>query len=84
MTTLEEIIEAFRAIDAAERHYRELLRVGLDHGGVRQADVVRALGRSREQVRQDAMTDAEREHVRAADADRKRRQRDLAAAQTRS
>jgi len=79
MSTVPEVVEAWNAIERAEAHYREVLRSALAVRGT-QAQLMTALGRSREQLRQDAMTDAERDAIRAADADRKRRLREAASA----
>lgn len=79
MSTVPEVVEAWKAIEHAEAHYREVLRAALPVRGA-QTQLVAALGRSREQLRQDAMTDAEREAIRHADAERKRRLREAAAA----
>lgn len=75
MSKLNEIIEAWNAIDAAERHYRETLRTYLASGEVQQVDVARELGRTREMIRRDAMTEDQREEIRRADAERKRQLR---------
>ena len=69
---LEEIVQAFRAIDAAERHYRTVLRKHLKARAVQQVDVATALKRTREMIRRDAMTEEERDRLRQADAGRKR------------
>lgn len=79
MSKLNEIIEAYGAIEAAERHYREILREALNNNEVQQIDVATALKRTRETIRQDAMTDEQREEFRRADAARKRRRRQAAA-----
>ncbi|MGS2615149.1 hypothetical protein ACVCAH_11580 [Micromonospora sp. LZ34] len=75
MKELNEIVQAFHAIDAAERHYREVLRKHLTAGTVQQVDVVKALNRTREMIRRDAMTEEERAEMRRADAERKRARR---------
>jgi hypothetical protein len=75
VSKLNEIIEAWNAIDAAERHYREILRTYLASGEVQQVDVARELGRTREMIRRDAMTEEQREEIRRADAERKRQLR---------
>lgn len=75
MSKLNQIIEAYNAIDAAERHYREILREALANGEVQQVDVATALKRTREMIRRDAMTEQQREEIRRADAERKRQQR---------
>lgn len=71
VTTLQDVIEAFNAIEEAERRYREVLRTALA-GGVRQAEIAKALNRTREAVRQDAMTDEQREEIRRKVAERMR------------
>lgn len=71
MSTLNDVIEAWRAIDAAEQRYRAILRQALD-GGVQQAEISRALGRTRESIRQDALSEEERAEIRRRDAERKR------------
>jgi hypothetical protein len=70
MTDLKQVIKAHEAITAAEERYREKLRAALD-AGVPQIEISKALGVTREKVRQDAMTDEERERLRRADAERK-------------
>jgi hypothetical protein len=72
VSPLEEIIEAYRAIDAAWTNYRAVLRKHLAAKNVQQVDVVGALGRTREMIRRDAMTDEQREEMRQVDAKRKR------------
>jgi hypothetical protein len=72
VSPLEEIIEAYNAIDAAERRYRDVLRKHLAAKTVQQVDVVRALNRTREMVRRDAMTEEQRDQIRRADAERRR------------
>lgn len=69
---LEEIIRAFEAIDAAESHYRNVLRRHLASGTVRQVDVAKRLDRTREMVRRDAMDEEQRAEMRRLDAQRKR------------
>jgi len=80
VSPLEEIIEAFRAIDAAERRYRDVLRKHLAAKTVQQVEVARALNRTREMVRRDAMTEEQRDQIRRADADRRRAARANSAA----
>jgi hypothetical protein len=75
VSKLNEIIDAWNAIDEAERHYREILRKYLASGDVQQVDVARELGRTREMIRRDAMTEEQREEIRKADAERKRQLR---------
>ena len=75
MSKLNEIIDAWNAIDAAERHYREILRRYLASGEVQQVEVATAIKRTREMIRRDAMTEEQREEIRKADAERKRQLR---------
>ena len=75
MNELNEIIEAYHAIDAAERRYREVLRKHLKAGTVQQVDVANSLKRTREMIRRDAMTEEERDRLRQIDAERKRLRR---------
>lgn len=65
------IAEAYADIARAEQRYREVLRAGLANG-IRQADIAKTLGRTREALRRDAMADEERAKFGAADAKRKR------------
>lgn len=67
---VEEVIKAYRAIGKAEERYRQLLRTALAERG-NQARIAEALGVTREKLRQDAMTEEERQAVREADAQRK-------------
>lgn len=71
MSTLKDVIEAFTAIEAAEQHYRAVLRKALA-SGVQQVEIAKALDRTREMIRRDAMTDEQRAVLRRADAERRR------------
>lgn len=73
MTTLKDIVKAYRAIDAAREKYRQTLRAGLSDG-VPQVEVCRAIDRTRESVRRDAMTDEELSQARESDRKRKSQQ----------
>jgi DNA-binding phage protein len=77
MTTVDEVVAAHAAIGEAQERYRELLREALKERG-NQARIAEELGVTREKLRQDAMTDEEREAVRVADAARKAQTRELA------
>lgn len=70
MITIDDIAAAFRQIEEARETYRRTLRAGLADG-VHQVDISRHLGRTRETLRRDAMTDDELDAVR--DADRRRK-----------
>jgi hypothetical protein len=77
MATEDEVVEAFNAIDKAWENYRATLRSYLAEGlaegaSGRQASISRRLGRTREMLRRDAMTDEQREQLRIAEAERKR------------
>ena len=67
---VQEVIKAYQAIGKAEQRYQTLLRTALATRG-NQARIAEALGVTREKLRQDAMSEGEREEVRAADAKRK-------------
>lgn len=78
MPDVDDVEAAFRAIDRAWETYRATLRACLAEGeaaGVagRQAEISRRLGRTREMLRRDAMTDEQRETLRLAEAERKRK-----------
>lgn len=74
VSTLEDVIKAYQAIGEAERIYRETLRRALS-AGTQQVEIAKALDRTREMIRRDAMTDEQREQIRRADAERRRIQR---------
>lgn len=74
-TTIDDIEAAYHAIDHARQEYRRILRAGLADG-VQQTAVATRLGRTRETIRRDAMTDEETAVIRAAD--RRRRSRSTA------
>lgn len=69
VATLDDVISAYRAIAAAEQHYREILRAARA-AGVEQKDIAEALGRSAEKLRLDALSDAERDELRRKARDR--------------
>lgn len=71
---LPEIVAAWEAIEAAVEHYRAVLREALA-AGVPQGDIAEALDRTREMIRQDAMTDEQRAEMRRAAAERQQRRR---------
>lgn len=74
VTSLQDVIEAFQEISRAEERYRETLRAALADG-VTQTAISKALDRTREMIRQDAMTDEQRAELRRAAAERQRRKR---------
>lgn len=77
MPDVDDVVEAFNAIEAAWERYRATLRACLAEGAAegiagRQAEISRRLDRTREMLRRDAMTKEQREALRATEADRKR------------
>lgn len=75
MTSIDDVEQAFRAIDQAERGYRETVRKALAEKTTTQAEISRRLGRSREMLRQDAMSEDERAAIRATELERQRARR---------
>lgn len=78
MPSVDEVVNAFNEIERAWERYRETLRACLKEGedegrSGRQAEISRRIGRSREILRQDAMTDEEREQIRQREASRRHR-----------
>ena len=71
VSQLRDVIDAWKAIGAAELNYRAVLRKALANG-VQQVEVAKALDRTREMIRRDAMTEDQREALRKAEAERKR------------
>src|SRR5438552_518704 len=76
MPSVDDVVEAYNAIERAWEHYRETLRACLDEGSAggksgRQAEISRRIGRTRETLRQDAMTPEQREALRRAEAQRR-------------
>ncbi len=71
---MQDVIEAFNAIEAARERYRETVRAALADG-VPQTQIARALDRTREMIRRDAMTDEQREELKKAEAARVRQRR---------
>lgn len=75
---MQDVIEAWQAISDAERHYRATVRAALADG-VQQIDIAKAINRTREKVRRDAMPEEERDKLLKADAERVRKRRQAAA-----
>jgi hypothetical protein len=83
--SVEEVIAAHdaataarEAADQAWKKYRQVLRACIKEGEIegqpgRQVEISRRTGRTREALRQDAMTDEEREALRQREALRRRR-----------
>lgn len=59
MTTVDDVEQAYQAIETAWETYRQTLRNALSNG-VPQADIARRLDRTREMLRRDAMTAEDR------------------------
>lgn len=70
MTTLDDIENAWNGIARARAHYRDTLKAGLAEG-VQQVDISRRLGRTREMLRRDVMTDEQLAELKRADRERK-------------
>jgi hypothetical protein len=75
VTTIDDVEQAYRAIGEAEHAYRDTVRKALAEKTTTQAAISRRLGRSREMLRQDAMTEDERAAIRAAELERQRARR---------
>ena len=71
---MQDVIEAFAAIEAARERYRETVRAALSDG-VTQTEIAKALDRTREMIRRDAMTDEQREALKKAETERLRKRR---------
>ena len=78
---MQDVIDAWRASTEAEalqreaeERYRETVRAALADG-VTQSAIAKALDRTREMIRRDAMTDEQRAEYRRAVAERARRGR---------
>lgn len=77
MPSVDDVVKAYEAIEKAWEHYRQTLRACLEEGSAegksgRQAEISRRIGRTREALRQDAMTTEQREAIRQAEAERRR------------
>lgn len=71
---MQDVIDAWQEIARAEERYRELLRKALADG-VQQVQVAKALDRTRESIRRDAMSEQQRAEFKAAEAERLRKLR---------
>jgi hypothetical protein len=74
VTNLQDVIEAWQAIADAERRYRDAVRSAIADG-VQQAAIAKAISRTREKVRRDAMSEEKRAELLKADAERVRKRR---------
>lgn len=75
VTSVDDVVAAYAEIEQAWERYRFILRACLAEAEGqqgRQAEISRRLGRTREAIRQDAMTAEQREQLRKAEADRRR------------
>jgi len=77
MPTVDDVVAAYNKIERAWEDYRKTLRECLAEGkaeGVqgRQKEIARRLGRTREAIRQDALSGEDRERLRRAEAVRRR------------
>jgi len=78
MPSVDDVVSAYHAIGEAWETYRATLRACIEEGGAegrtgRQAEISRRIGRTRETLRQDAMTPEQREQLRRAEADRRKK-----------
>lgn len=71
---MQDVIEAYRAIAQAEERYRETVRAAIANK-VPQIEIATALGRTREMIRRDAMTDEQREELRRVESEKARQRR---------
>lgn len=67
---MKDVIDAWNGITRAWDHYRATLREALAND-VQQAEIARALNRTREMIRRDAMTPEQRDALRRAESERK-------------
>ncbi|MFJ8690226.1 hypothetical protein [Micromonospora wenchangensis] len=74
MTNLQDVIDAWNDIARAEERYRETLRAAIADG-VPQVAISKAIDRTREMLRRDAMTDEQRAAFNRAEAERLRKRR---------
>lgn len=66
--TLAAVVDAYNLIGLREQEYRAVLRRKLAARDVRQADVAKRLGRTREMIRRDAMPEEKRDALRGVPA----------------
>lgn len=76
--TLDEVVRAWEAIELAVENYRRVLRNSLASGVVLQSEVANALGRTREMIRLDAMSEADRQVLTSKANERRRKLRSVA------
>lgn len=71
---MQDVIDAWNDIARAEERYRETLRAAIADG-VPQVAISKAIDRTREMLRRDAMTDEQRAEFNRAEAERLRKRR---------
>lgn len=71
---MQDVIDAWNAIKQAEERYRAAVRAAIA-SGVKQADIAKALDRTREMIRRDAMPEDRREELRQRELERLRKRR---------
>jgi hypothetical protein len=76
MPSVNDVVNAYEAIEKAWEHYRQTLRACIEEGSAegktgRQAEISQRIGRTREALRQDAMTAEQRKALREAEAARR-------------
>jgi hypothetical protein len=74
VTNLQDVIDAYNAIEEARERYRETVRAALSDG-VSQTAIAKALDRTRESIRRDGMPAEQREALEAAERERLRKRR---------
>lgn len=77
MPSVDDVVNAYSAIEQAWEHYRQTLRACIEEGSAegksgRQAEISQRIGRTREALRQDAMTADQRKALRETEAERRR------------
>ncbi len=71
---MQDVIDAYAAIEEARERYRETVRAAISDG-VSQSAIAKALDRTRESIRRDAMPTEQREALEAAERERLRQRR---------
>lgn len=75
VTELQDVINAYQEISRAEERYRAAVRAAIADG-VPQVAIAKALDRTREMIRRDAMTEEQRDELRRAEGERLRKRRE--------
>ncbi len=79
---MQDVINAYEEIRQAEERYRATVRAAIADG-IRQSAIARALNRTRESIRRDAMTDDQRAELLQSEGDRLRNRRSVVQRQPR-